>query len=394
MFQAFYTGLSGMFSFSRNLDTVSNNIANMNTPGFRASDTFYKSLTSGSNLENGGSGYGTQISGLGYRFSSGDIRQTGNSTDIAISGQGFFTLLNDGDARYTRAGQFSFNNEGILVDPISGSSVASLDSGGQLQEFDISKLRVLAPEATTEISMSGNLSSGATSHEINGVKMFNSLGEEKEVNIKFSKSTTVTGSWTVKVENTDGTAIHEGEIRFGADGTPLSGFNKLAFNISDSQGGSTSISMNFGDPSSVSDSTSIDSADTSTLKATTKDGSSIANLQKVEFQDNGTLKLTYSNGAVKDGPALAMAFFTDNSALKLVEGTIFKTSDTSGLTYGKAGDGNIGQVVSGSIELSNVDLSKEFADMIILQRGYQANSKLMSVTNQLLDSLYENTRGR
>lgn len=394
MFQAFYTGLSGMFSFSRNLDTVSNNIANMNTPGFRASDTFYKSLTSGSNLDNGGSGYGTQISGLGYRFSSGDIRQTGNSTDIAISGQGFFTLLNDGEPRYTRAGQFSFNNEGILVDPISGSSVASLDSGGQLQEFNISKLRVLAPVATTEISMSGNLSSGATSHEINGVKMFNALGEEKEVNLKFSKSTTVTGSWTVKVENTDGTAVHEGEIRFGADGTPVAGFNKLAFNISDSQGGTTNISMNFGDPNSVSDSTSIDSADTSTLTASTKDGSNLANLQKVEFQDNGTLKLTYSNGEVKDGPTLAMAFFTDNSALKLVEGTVFKTSDTSGLTYGKAGEGNIGQVVSGSIELSNVDLSKEFADMIILQRGYQANSKLMSVTNQLLDSLYENTRGR
>jgi flagellar hook protein FlgE len=112
MFQALFNSLSGLFSFSRSLDTVSNNVSNMNTPGFRGSDTFF---------ENVNGGRGTSIGGEGLRTGAGDIRQTGNATDMAIDGNGFFVLRDtSGNLHYTRAGQFRFNDQGLLTDSVTG----------------------------------------------------------------------------------------------------------------------------------------------------------------------------------------------------------------------------------------------------------------------------------
>ena len=140
----------------KNLDTVSNNIANMNTPGFRGGESFYKSLSFGGE-SSGGQSYGTQISGLGYRFAAGEIRRTGNATDLAISGNGFFTLMQNDELLYTRAGQFVFDENGVLVDRNSGANVAAFDESGKLVELTLSDKRVLQPEATTKVEFTGNL---------------------------------------------------------------------------------------------------------------------------------------------------------------------------------------------------------------------------------------------
>ncbi|MCF6436996.1 flagellar basal-body rod protein FlgF [Pseudoalteromonas sp. MMG022] len=392
MFQAFFNGLSGMLSFSKNLDTVSNNISNMNTPGFRAADTFYDSLSGGP----GDSGIGTQISGLGYRFTSGDIKQTGNATDVAINGQGFFTLLQDGNQYLTRAGQFTFNSEGLLVDKNSGASVASLSDTGTLSEFDISDLRMLAPVATTSVELSGNLSSGASEHEITGVSVFNDLGEEVELTLKFTRSETVSGEWSVAVSKSSDpdVVLSTSIIAFGPDGTPEDGRSTFAVDVADSMGGSTSVSFSLGSPANFSQSTSMDTGETSTLKASVTDGSAIASLTSIEFSSDGSLSLKYSNGETKQGPSLALAQVKDESSLQLVNGNMFTAQGNSGVTFAKAGTSGLGSIAGKSIELSNVDLSREFADMLVIQRGYQASSRLLNVSNQLLEQLYENTRGR
>ena len=394
MFQAFYTGLSGMNAFSRNLDTVSNNIANMNTPGYRGADSFYQSLTYGDSLNNGGGGFGTQISGLGYRFSSGDIRQTGNATDLAIAGQGMFVLKNDDQLLYTRAGQFAFNDDGILIDKVTGFEVASIDDNGQITSLNISNYKTLAPEATTSIDLSGSLSTDDNEHIIDGLKVYNGLGEEVTVNIKFTNnSATLVGSWNVEVTDVDGTVLSTGEVRFAADGTPLTGFNKHAFTISDSHGGNTNISFNLGDPASFSGATSTSTGATSSLGSKLINGHGMATLTSINFNADGSLKLAYSNGEEAEGPSIAMAHFSNNTALKLFQGSVFSADDVSSRTIGKAGEGAIGQIVAESIELSNVDLSKEFADMIIIQRGYQASSRILNVANEMLEQLYDSTRG-
>lgn len=386
MLQAFYTGLSGMYSFSSNLDTVSNNIANMNTPGFRGADSFYSSLSFGDK------GYGTQIDSLGYRFNAGDIRQTGNSTDLAIAGNGFFTLLKDEQVMYSRAGQFIFNDDGVLIDRISGAFVAALDESGELQHMDISKMQVMAPEATSKITLSGNLSSDSSTYSISGVSTYNLLGEQKQLTLRFEKITAVPGSWKLTITDASSTQIHQGEVRFNADGSPTIGFNSINFELTDSRGGKSPVTIDLG--VGFGQTTSVSGGTTSTIKAKVEDGSALSQLQQVSFGANGALSLKYSNGKEKTHLRLAITDFGNKDDLELVEGSIFRSKDNSSQSIGRAGEGSFGKIAAQSLELSNVDLSKEFADMIIIQRGYQASSRMLNIANQMLEQLYENTRGR
>ena len=184
MSQAFFTALSGMLTFSGNLDTISNNISNMNTPGFRGSDVFYRNL-----INSRGVGIGPQILDQNLRFTSGDIRQTGNGTNLAISGQGYFILEKDGEYFYTRAGQFTFNDDGVLVDQASDSRVMGFDENGSLAEINVEDLLTLPPEVTSQINFEGNLSTGDDAHQINDIKIFNEIGEEITVNFNFTNDT-------------------------------------------------------------------------------------------------------------------------------------------------------------------------------------------------------------
>ncbi len=391
MLQSFFTGLSGLFSFSKNLDTVSNNIANMNTPGYRGTDTFYKSLSG----QDGGIGYGTQAGETSIRHGSGEIRQTGNDTDLAINGNGFFILMSGDDRLYTRAGQFGFDNDGILVDKNTGAQVAGLDASGKLVPIDVSNYRMLAPTATSSVNLAGNLSSGATTHTISGVTLYNGLGEEVSVSLNFRSNSSVTpNSWLVDIKDSNGTTIDTKEVRFGSDGTPNSSFNSFTFDIKDSLGGSDTITVNLGATGNFSGATSIDTGNTSSLAAQVQGGSPVSPLTSMRFDENGVLKLTYANGETSDGIKLAMAGFADTSELQQHNGSVFKATPSAGLSISAANENGIGQIAAESIELSNVDLSREFADMLIIQRGYQASSRILNVANQLLEQLYENTRGR
>ncbi len=177
MFQAFYNGLSGLMSFSKGLDQISNNVANMNTPGFKAKDVFYKSI---------GNDCGTSVSGDFLRGKQGDIRQTGNATDLAINGNGYFVLKDGSNKYYTRAGQFTFNENNVLVDMSTGFSVSGIDSKGNLTDINISNKRFLPPKATTEIELKGNISADGQSHIISNVTAFNELGEDLNYSFDFS----------------------------------------------------------------------------------------------------------------------------------------------------------------------------------------------------------------
>jgi flagellar hook protein FlgE len=387
MFQSFYTGLSGMMAFSKSLDTVSNNIANMNTPGFRGADSFYQSL----NGQEQTSGGGVQISGLGFRFSNGEIRQTGNNMDLAINGAGFFSVLRDGKLFLTRSGQFAFDDKGMLIERTSNSTVAVLDNAGQPGVFDISALRQTPATASTKVSFNGVLSksSAATDHPVSGVQVYTKLGEPVKLSVKFEKDSVVADSWKVTVQNSDNSVVlHQGELKFMPDGNPLVGFRDLTLQLPDSYGGKSELKLDF------SNVTSLALGATHTLKMDKTDGVAAGTLQDITFDNKGLLKLSYSNGITKDGPALALVDVADKESLQHVEGSLFQLTNPSAGKLGRAAEQGFGALSVKSLELSNVDLSKEFADMIIIQRGYQASSKIMNVANQMLDQLFENTRGR
>lgn len=395
MLQSFFNGLSGLFSFSRGLNTVSNNISNMNTAGFRGSDTFFRSINGSGNQ----SGFGTSASDSFMRTNSGEIRNTGidNSTgriDLALNGSGFFTVRDDdGNLFYTRSGNFQFNEDGILVDILSGFEVMSLDANGNLSNVNISEQRMLAAEPTTLVNLVGALGTGDSTHTIEGIKVYDAGGIVHTLSLEMQRPAGAADNliWNVEIKDENGATVGTGTIRFSPDSTPLAGFNTVnaSLNIN---GVTQAISFNFGEPGSFTG-TSQTQGTQSTASANVDDGRPVIGLKGFTFDENGQLQLTYSNGEKEEGVRLAIASFVQEGNLTQATGSLYRTNSQNPPTYGYAAEGVNGKIQSGSLELSNVDLTQEFADMMIIQRGYQASSRIMSVSNEMVEQLYNNTRG-
>ena len=389
MLQSFFNGLSGMFSFAKGLDNVSNNVANMNTPGFRGSDSFLRNVGT-----NGDGGYGTSMQGTSTRLSAGEIRQTGNATDLAINGTGFFVVKNDkGDLFYTRAGQFSFNEDGVLIDSATEMEVLGISEGSNLNSINIEDAKSKAAEATSTISLAGALSSADTTHTIENVTVFDSTGQSHNLKLVFTKPDTTSKTWTFEIfEDDDETVLGTGQVGFGSTDVLLIGLNESEVELS-FDGISQTVNFYFGEAGSVSNTTGAGIDENSTLGIREADGHGALGLSSVKFDEEGNIEYTYSNGDTELGPQLAIASFSDESKLHLISGSLFRANENMNPTYGQADNLGLGAIVGGSIELSNIDLTQEFADILIIQRGYQASSQVMSVSNELIEQFYSSTRG-
>lgn len=385
MFQALFNSLSGLFSFSRSLNTVSNNVSNMNTPGFRGSDSFFANI-------NGGRG--TRISGEGLRTDPGDIRQTGNPTDLAVDGAGYFILRDqNGNLHYTRAGQFRFDEDGLLVDSVTQYRVMGMDASGNLVEINLDAYRTLAAEPTTRVKFTGNVAPSSTSPvTINSITVYDANGAAHTLTATFTRNTATgaaPGSWLVNIKDQTGATLRDGEIRFGTDGTPLTGFNELTVALPN--GGQT-VTLNFGTPGALDGMTSLSGMATN-VSSKVEDGHGVLSVVSYSFDEKGVLQLMYSQTQKRQGPQVALAVFPNESALELSGGRLISGSVVSDREFGRPGEARFGRIAGGSLEMSNVDLTQEFADMIIIQRGYQASSRVMTVSNEMLEQLYNSTRG-
>lgn len=384
MFHALFNSLSGLFSFSKSLDVVSNNVANMNTPGFRGSDAFFENL-------NGGRG--TRIDGEGVRTSSGDIRQTSTPTDLAIDGSGYF-VLRDAQGRfyYTRAGQFRFDENGLLIDSATGYEVMAINSQGNLQNIDLDDYRTLEPQATSTVRMTGNIVPGVAVTNVGSIQIYDPSGGMHTLTATLTDNSAVTpGSYLVEVVDETGATVGTGEVRFETDGTPASGFNSLTLNLAYG-GAAQTVSLDFGTPGAFNGATRLTGIAAS-LKAQAPDGHPLLGVTGLSFDDQGVMQLIYSSSEKREGPQIALATFPSDSALEMVGGRLIAGTSVAGREIGRPGAGSLGHIAGSSLEMSNVDLNQEFADMIIIQRGYQANSRVMTVSNEMIEQLYNSTRG-
>jgi len=196
MFSSIYSALSGMIGFSKGLDVISNNVANMNTPGFKASELQFRDLFYRYGLSQGG-GQGSEQVGEGVdtgstrmRFTQGDLRETTNPLDLAIDGNGFFILRKDGQTFYTRGGQFEFNDQGILVEHDSQAHVAGFN-GGALADISILGLRVRSPQATSEVKFTDVLNVNSASFDVTGVTIFDAAGASHTFTVRLTKDNDV-----------------------------------------------------------------------------------------------------------------------------------------------------------------------------------------------------------
>jgi len=379
--QSLFNSLSGMFSFSRGLDNVSNNISNMNTPGFRGSDSFFESV---------GQGRGSRVAADGLRTGPGEIRQTGTATDLAIDGSGFFVLRDDeGRLHYTRAGQFRFNENGILIDSVTRFEVMAIRDDGTLESINVQSANILAPVATTRINFTGNLSPSATTVPVSNIRVFGANGEAQTLSATFTNTgTTTPDSWTVNITNAAGATVGTGTIRFTA-GLPTAGANTVTVTL---PGSGQSIMVNFGEPGTTTGLTQI-SGLSNAPTARAADGREALARTGVNIDDQGRIQYQYGSER-REGPRIALGFIQNEGDLEMESGRLVSGVRANDVQFGRAGEGQFGTISGGSLELANVDLTQEFADMIVIQRGYQASSRVMTVTNEMLQNLFDATRGR
>lgn len=392
MLDSIFIGTSGLQTFSAGLKVISNNVANLNTPGFKSSSSLFTSLYyanpgDGSGRTSEGStqfGGGVALDHTVLNFRSGELRQTGNPLDLNINGEGFFITREQGtgEAVYTRAGQFDFNRDGVLVVRGSNKQVVGLTETGAQEAISLNGLRINPPKATTSVSMTGNLSSSATDFSLSNLKIVDAAGGEHTLKINFKPKANAAGTWLVKV--TDGTTdVASGEIQF-TGAIPSPGANSLSFVYAPAGVAGTSVTIDFS-----GNVTNFDTGSTSSLAVGTTDGYAVGSLSKVGFEADGTMSLSYSNGQTAKGPRIALAVFDANAQLTPLGSSDFSYASRQGLRVGRANQGGFGSIGSNQIEGSNVDLATEFSDLIIAQRGYQASSRIVSTANELLQDLFD-----
>jgi flagellar hook protein FlgE len=386
MLRSLFSGISGLRAHQTMMDVTGNNIANVNTAGFKSSqgvfeDTLSQMLKSAGAPQAGLGGTNPAQVGLGVRqsgittnFTQGAAQATGKSTDLMINGDGFFVVRSGSEDLFTRAGSFTFDANGSLVNPggakVMGWSANNgvLDTNATPGPVQLPIGTLLPPTPTTTATIGGNLPADTTSVTplTTSIKTYDDQGNEHTLTASWTKTSST--SWDVALS--DGTNNTNASISFNADGTTPSPASAVVGGITVDLSGVTNF------------------AGQSTVATTGQNGSAMGSLQSFSISGDGVLTGVFSNGLKQPLAQLAMATFNNAAGLEKVGGSEFRTTANSGLAQlGIPGSGGRGLMQSGSLEMSNVDLAQEFTNLIIAQRGFQANSKVITASDELLGDL-------
>lgn len=388
MIDSIFIAQSGLGGHEKGLKTLSNNVANMNTPGFKSSqaqfaDVFLSSGgdPAGAGADGGGSGVQTLPATL--NFAAGEIRATGRDLDAALDGPGFFVLRDDnGRDLYTKAGRFEFDANGRLVTVDNGFEVMAL-SGGRLHGLEQGSLKMDPPVTTTSIVLNGNLTStpsstaGVSDHTISNVQVFDAVGGAHTLTVKLVPGTG--GQWAVTISE-GATTLGTGTFKI-ATNSPDPLFSSITFPIAAS-GQTATITLKLGP-----NATGFSTGSSSTLAVEKVDGRGPGSITKFGFDDTGTLVVSYSNGQTRKGGQLAIAEIGDMDQLEQVSGALFRYSGSNPVNLTVAGTRT--KLATASLELSNVDLTDQLSSLILVQRGYQASSQVLSTASEMIQDLYE-----
>jgi flagellar hook protein FlgE len=390
MFGSIYVGLSGLSAYSRGLQQVSNNVANLNSSGFKGSTVSFSDLfgaedSGGLSHANGGraSGNGVRIGKAKLDFHQGELRQTERDLDLAMDGTGFLVLMRGDEVLYTRTGSFEVNKDGFIVLAGTEYRLATLDSSGQPVSLSIDSRRTSAPVKTTTVAFVDNLSSDIINPNdpndvlpdltLSNVKVFGSGGEEHVWSVEFEKNTA--DDWTVTVKE-GATTIGTGSLKF-INHKPDPATEKLALGAP-----GFDVTLDF------SKITSFAQGTVSSLKTSSVDGHKTGIITSIGVNEQGKLEISYSNEQKADLGAVAIADFRDPQALEQRSGGLFADPKHTQRELLGSLDDRVGRVLSKRLEASNVDLAKQFGDLILIQRGFQASSQIISVSNDMIQQLF------
>jgi flagellar hook protein FlgE len=386
MIDSIFTAMSGLQGPQRGLNTISNNVANMNTPGFKGSHVDFVDLIGSGNgagqqaSEDATGGGGLDASHVSLDLRAGEVKETGRDLDLALNGSGFFVVKDEaGGLHYTRNGAFEFDPDGVLIGRGNSMKVLAHDANGKLIEISLDGRKTNAPAVTANVVLTGNLSPTDTDHTIDDLAVFDKLGGKHMLKLTFTnEGVTAPDSWVVTVF--EGTKqLGTGKLSF-ANGKPSVDKLKLSLALNGTKAADVDFTLD-------ADATGFSSGTTSTLALKSQDGHEAGQISSLTFDDQGMLKVGYSNGQTVDGPRLALAEMQDDSGLVADGAAVYTYTGEKPPTIREAGDDL--HVTGKSIELSNVDLTSEFSALILMQRGYQASSQVVSTANDMLQELFD-----
>jgi flagellar hook protein FlgE len=406
MFTSFSTALSALSAYSTAIDVVGNNLANLNTTGFKNStvsffDLVTESLGAGLGETQVGFGVGTPVT-LG-QFTQGAVQTTGGTTDAAIQGDGFFIVQGaNGATEYTRAGNFQVNQAGNLTtatgEEVQGwtQSGGVLDTNAPIGPITIPTGTVLAPIPTQNFSFDINLNAAATAGSANGsfstsVTIYDSLGNSHVVTAAFTESTTA-GQWNYSISIPDADVANPpatpltGTLTFDSNGnltSPASTDPQPQLAIAGLADGASDMTVNW----NLFNGTTprlTQYAQPSSVSAVAQDGQPAAQLNNVAVSNGGQILAEFTNGQQTVVGQIAMANVRNPDSLISVGDNNYELSAASALpAVGVPGTGGRGSVQGGALESSTVDIATEFTNLIVFQRGYEANSKVVTTADQL-----------
>ena len=426
-FGSFYAGLAGLQANAGRLGVIGNNLANSNTIGFKGSRVTFQDVFSqtggGASFNGAGNpqqvGLGVQTAGIDLLFGQGSLQTTDLVTDVAIQGNGFFVLADQAGGRgFTRAGNFNFDKDGNLVTS-NGSFVqgfttrdplGNIVSSGAVGNIQIPVGLTAPPLATSTLQGALNLNADAAVDDpltavneaetfATTITVYDSLGAAHNLTLNFTPVDTnadgVRDQWTYDVtapgaEVAGGTAgtpfsIATGVITFDANGqltapagnvtvtTPAwangGAAQTIDWQLFDSAG--AGVLTGFSGPSAVS--------------STNQNGYSAGRLRTLTIDNDGLIAGIFTNGVTLQLARFALATFNNpNGLLKNGGNTFLETNPSGQAIIGTANTGSRGQLTANALELSNVDITQEFTDLIISERGYQANSRIITTTDQVI----------
>lgn len=396
--------LSGLTASSIALSTIANNLANLNTVGYKDSrvlfrDLFYQTLGTNGAGDAIQQGAGTAVSSIPSSFTQGNVDPSGVATDVAILGDGFFVVTKDGSLSYTRAGNFEVDKSSLLVTSdgqlvLGYPAVNGVVTPGQgLAPLALGAGTISPATATSQVQLSTNLDASAPVGTVYSAPMtiFDSLGASHVLLFTYTKTDTNAWDYSVSIPaadvagTTDPTVLDSGSLTFDGNGNltdpsadvtgiKITGFvdgaNDLTFDwkLFDANGGGFLTQL--ASPSSTS--------------STQQDGSGSGTLVKFQIGSDGTITGSFSNGKTAILGQLAMATFANNQGLLRTGNSGFTETLASGqAVVGGPGTGGRGTLAGGALELSNVDIAKEFAALIVAQRSFQANARAVTTFDEI-----------
>jgi len=428
MMRSLFAGVQGLRAHQVRMDVIGNNIANVNTTGFKASrvsfaDAYSQTMsgaTAPSSIRGGLNakqiGLGVGVASIDNIMEQGPMQLTGKNTDMAISGNGFFVVRDGGRYLYTRAGNFDFDAQGFLVNPATGqrvqgwmpnlAGVLPTREAANMTDIQLPVADSVLAKATTLVNFDQSLNASSPTGTVHttAATVLDSLGNEHVVNLTVTKS--AANTWTVAANCPTATATTlsaSGSLAYGG------GVTDLRFNSSgqlvDATGAVTTdpfqmnvqltlangaaspqvVALDFG---KVIQPAFKETTDPSTLRALDYNGYPSGALDSISIDSRGTIIVYYTNGQYREGAQVALANFYNPGGLMKDSANNWIESPNSGLALiGSAGESGRGLIASNNLEMSNVDISAEFTNMIVTQRGFQANSRIITTTDEMLQEV-------